>query len=265
MFRNYPLTTLFIIATVCVDVVVVLTSEGNNELDINSGFRFYLWNFGIPAQVGALALWAIFGGSHRLTKGAFITFLGGAILLLHWVLLPEMFLNEHTFINLLQMLIAMGGAALLRLCGIGKPEKISAQSFRFSLMEIFGWTMIVALWAFAFRSAAARIPVDKYFMIWLLAASAGPLLVAPALFSKLSALMRLTALIMAYLIAFVIYAIASYYLPDEPIVNWAFGMAIAQITYIAAWWAVMRMDEGMQRRREMTNPSREKLTLFDPE
>ena len=41
-------------------------------------------------------------------------------------------------------------------------------------------------------------------------------------------------------------------------------MGITQITYIAAWWAVMRMDEVMAERLAVSAASRVELALYDP-
>jgi hypothetical protein len=41
-------------------------------------------------------------------------------------------------------------------------------------------------------------------------------------------------------------------------------MAITQVTYISAWWSVVRMDEVMKERRGIPESSREKLKAFEP-
>jgi hypothetical protein len=264
MLRKYPLTTLFILATICVDVALVASSSRQDLLNSDSGWPFYLWNFLIPSQISVLALWSVFGKTHRLTKAATVTLAGGVITLVHWLLFEERLFNEATVFNLFQIIVVVIGALGFRLCGVGQSDSETDSGFQFSLVEMFGWSMIVALWAFAFRSALANFPVDGYTVIWMVAATVAPLLIAPVLFGRLSTTARLVGLISAYLSAFMIYRLVEQQLPGEQIVLWAFGMAVTQITYISAWWAVTRMDEAMQERQAVSDASREKLKVFEP-
>jgi hypothetical protein len=268
MLRKYPLTTLFIIATVCVDVVLVVTSVGQEPE--NSGWRFYLWNYLFPSQISTLALWGVFGKTHRLTKAAVVTLAGAAIIVAHGFVYESRLLNETTTFNLFHMAIVIVGALCLKLCGVGSRSE-SKSSFQFSLVEMFGWSMIVALWAFALRAALAKFPVDAYAYIWMVAATLPPLLIAPVLFGNLSTTIRLVGVTGSYLLAMLIYGTAVYYAQEpahqwfNPMVHWAFGLVVAQISYISAWWAVIRMDEAMQERQAISEASREKLKVFEPE
>jgi hypothetical protein len=273
MLRKYPLTTLFIIATVCVDVALVGTArQFRDEIDLSDGFRFYIFSFGIPSQLSVLALWAAFGKLRPLTMAAWVTFACGAILLMHWVLLAPALLDEHITLHLLQVFIVVIGAIFFRIVGVGKPDTNAEQPFQFSLVEMFGWTMIVALWAFAFRASSGRILLDRYFIIWLVASTIAPLMVAPVLYGKFSTAMRLVGLVSVYLLVLLSYVIVLYYFDKPvpandwvfPIFHWAFGLVFTQISYISAWWAVIRMDEAMQERQAITEASREKLKLFEP-
>jgi hypothetical protein len=263
MFRKYPLTTLFIVATVCVDVALVVSTKQQDLLE-RSGWKFYLWNFLVPSQISMLALWSVFGKTHRLTKAAAVTLAGGSLILAHWMLFEVQLFNEATVFNLFQIIIVVIGALVFRLCGISSSTSENDKRFQFSLVEMFGWSMIVALWVFAFRSALANFPVDGYTAIWMLAATVPPLLIAPVLFGKLSAIARVVGVMATYLAVFFVYWIVDQRLPGEQIVLWAFGMAITQISYISAWWAVMRMDEAMQERQAISEASREKLRVFEP-
>lgn len=265
MLRRYPITTLFIIATICVDVALVVTANRQDLLNSDSGWPFFLWNFLIPSQISVLALWSVFGKTHRLTKAAAVTLAGGILILAHGLLFESQLFNEATVFNLFQIIIIVVGALVVRLCGIGSFTSENDKGFQFSLVEMFGWSMIVALWAFAFRSALANFPVDGYTAIWMVAATLPPLLVAPVLFGKLSAVARLVSVMAVYLVMFLVYWIVDQRLPGEQIVLWGFGMAVTQISYISACWAVMRMDEAMQERQAISEASREKLKVFEPD
>lgn len=264
MFRNYPITCLFILATVCVDVAVAFTSVQDSFLNSESGLKFYLWNFGIPAQVSALALWAVYGKTHRLTKAAWVTFAGGMLLLATAVVLQQPHLNESISFNLIQILVVIAGAGCCWMLGVGKAEREDNQSFQFSLVEMFGWSMIVALWAFALRSMNAGVLVDRYFFLWIVTAAVTPILLIPVFFSNISTAWRYGYLIAVFVIVFIAYGFAARYVGDNPIALWALMMAITQIAYISIWWAVVRMDEVMQERRAVVAASDEKLKVFNP-
>jgi hypothetical protein len=177
--------------------------------------------------------------------------------------------NEATVFNLVQIMVVVIGSLGFRLCGVGSSPSETGRAFQFSLVEMFGWSMIVALWAFAFRSILTNFPVDRFTAIWMVAATVPPLFVGLVLFGKLSTKTRLPGILAAYVIAFVIYRFVVFWnafhkLPCEQIVLWAFGMAVTQISFISAWWAVMRMDEAMQERQAISDASREKLKVFEP-
>ncbi|MDZ4656382.1 MAG: hypothetical protein SH868_02260 [Bythopirellula sp.] len=265
MFRNYPLTTLFIVATICVDLAIILTVDAGSVLAAETGLRFYVWNYAIPAQFSTLALWAVFGKTHRLTKAAWVTLASGMLLMLTWHTVEPAFRGESISFNLIQLFTVSLGSALFRLCGIGKQDRDApSELFQFSLVEIFGWTMIVALWAFAMRFAGVDFLIDKYLIVWIVAASLAPLLLVPVLFGRVSTGWRLLGFLGVYIVTFAAYGVSAKWM-DGPLPLWAFSMAITQITYISAWWAVVRMDEVMQERRAVIASSEQKLALYDPQ
>jgi hypothetical protein len=273
MLRKYPLTMLFIIATICVDVVLVAATSDRHELIFpHSGWQFYVWNFLIPAQISALGLWSVFSKAHRLTKAAVLTLGGAAITFLHLAAYNSAYLfNEGTMFNLFHISIVIVGSLSLKLLGVGRTGIRTKKTFQFSIMEVFGWSMIVALWAFALRVASSQ-PLPDFDYIsgtWMAAATIPPLLVVPVLFSNLTTTPRLIGLGSIYLGALLIYLFTDLWFArqnrlDDQIVHWSFGMAVTQISYISAWWAVMRMDEAMQERQAIIDASREKLKVFEP-
>jgi hypothetical protein len=264
MLRKYPLTTLFIIATICVDLAIILASARNAVLHLESDWIFYAWNCLIPAQISTLVVWGVFGKSHRLTKAAVVTFGGAVIFLVHGMTLSGIYFDESMFVNLLQVSGVLIGSLAFRVCGLGRSTNDDQQPLRFSLIEMFGWSMIVALWAFAFRSSAARFPVDVFTGIWTVATIAAPLTVIPALFGSMSSTRRIAAFLGSYAMVLVVGGAAYNYYGNGPINTWALIMSVTQISYISAWWAVMRMDEAMQERQAIIDASREKLKVFEP-
>ena len=70
-------------------------------------------------------------------------------------------------------------------------------------------------------------------------------------------------LLAVYLFALIAYAIGNRFM-DGPLPFWALSMAITQITYISAWWAMLRTDEVMQERTAVTENARMKLSVYKP-
>jgi hypothetical protein len=265
MLRKYPLTTLFIIATMCVDLAVMLSAKPGASSN-DETWSFYFWNMGMPAQVSILALWSVFGNTQRLTKASCATAAFAILLGLIWLKFQPNFRGDIIAFSFIHFLAVLGGAACLRLGSVGKASRSATNAmFRISLVEIFGWSLVAALWAFAIRYANENLLIDKYFMAWVSIAALIPILLVPVLFSAISTTWRLIALSTSFLFAIVSYLIIDHYIPDNPIALWALTMAITQITYISAWWAVMRMDEAMQERQAISEASREKLKVFEPE
>jgi hypothetical protein len=123
--------------------------------------------------------------------------------------------------------------------------------------------MIVAIWAFAIRFATTEIANDSSWAWWTSAAILPPLLLIPVLCRPSTPTKRAVGLTSIYFISiFIFLAVAR----DNkgPLPKWGLFMAIAQVTYISAWWAMMRMDEAMQERRANSATSREKLAIFVP-
>jgi hypothetical protein len=261
---NYPLTWLFIIATVCVDAAVLFSSSAGSVSAAETGLRFYVWNYAIPAQFSCLAVWAIFGSSDRLTKAAWITLACGLLLALTWYTVEPSFRVETISFSFIQFFVVLVGVGFLRAVGLGRHLAETAEPFRFSLVEMFGWSMVVALWAFALRFAGVNFIIDAYWWVWIVTASIAPLVITPILFANLSLGSRPFALLAVYLFTLIVYALGKRFM-DGPMPLWALSMALTQITYISAWWAVVRIDEAMQERRAVTAASIEKLKVFDPQ
>lgn len=264
MPRNYPLTWLFIIATVCVDAAVLLTSAAGSVLRDDTGMRFYAWNYVLPAQFSCLAVWAVYGTSQRLVKATWVTLACGLLLALTWYTVEPAFRVETISFNFIQFFAVLIGVGLLRVAGVGKQLTKTDEPFQISLVEIFGWTMIVALWAFGLRFAGVNFLIDAYWWVWIVTAAVAPLAVTPILFANVSLGSRPFALLAVYLFALIAYAIGKRFM-EGPLPLWALSMAVTQITYISAWWAVVRTDEVMQERRAVTTDARTKLAVFDPQ
>ncbi len=267
MIRNRPLIWLFILATLCVDLALILGTNSNERLKATEGLAFFVYNYGLPAQISALAIWTVLSRVHRLVKAAWLTLAGGMLLLMTWWVIESEYRGELVAFCFLQLSLVLVGCVLLKQLGwiakLTEPVTEEQERFHFSLVEIFGWTIIVAFWAFAVRYADFRIVTQELWWIWLLCAVLIPWVLVLVFFKPLQPGTRLLRLMVAYLFALVLYGIARIY-DQGPLPSWAFAMAITQITYITAWWAVMRMDSVMSERKAATQASRERLAVFDP-
>ncbi len=264
MFRNYPLTCLFILATICVDVTLLVGVANDSRIESNSGLLFFVFNYGLPAQLSALAIWSVISHVHRLFRGALLTVAWGLLLLLTWSVIDTQYRREVVAFNFLQILSVLSCCAFLKYFAFIDEFSVfhleKRETLRISLIEIFGWTIIVAVWAFAARFADFTIVRQAEWLIWILCAIVVPILATAVLFRRSSPPARLLRLVVIYLLTFLFYAIAW----NGRLSALAVSMSVTQLTYISAWWAMMRMDEAMQERRAIIAASREKLALYDP-
>ncbi len=266
MFRNYPLTWLFILATACVDLAIFAGPSATTERD--EVLRFCLLNFGFPAQLSVLSIWAVMSRLNRLAKGAVLTFLLGVLLLLASATLETLNIRrEFIAVSLLQSLVILGGAWVLKWCGyqaeLDCVTSPSPEPFRISLVEVFGWSLVVALWSFAARHADFSIVAEYDWWLWFSCATLVPLAMIPAFLAKLQTGTRMLRLMVVYLLALLFYGLARKFFPGE-LQAWIFTMAVTQIAYLTAWWAVMRMDQVLRERRAVSANSRAKLAIYDP-
>ena len=166
-----PLTWLFVLATICVDLALVLGASGDQRIPASEGLAFFIYNYGLPAQMSALAIWAVLSPVHRLTKGAWLTLAGGLLLGMTWWVIESQYRGELVAFCFLQLVFVLVGVGVLRWLGwvapLAAPSSDPSERFQFSLVEMFGWSIIVAFWSFAVRFADFAILQDGMWWIWL--------------------------------------------------------------------------------------------------
>ncbi len=161
MFRERPLTWLFIVATICVDLAI--------SLDSRDAFASE-WQWGLClGQSAVLGSWLALGTRHRLERGAL--FVVGQLLLVivlssrypignspeasGWLLAPNAIwwlLAPNTICGTVAALGAFVGKIVFD--RFRETQKANRPSeFRYSLMELLGWTVVVAIAAAALRHA----------------------------------------------------------------------------------------------------------------
>ena len=149
MFRDRPLTWLFIVATICVDLVLMVVGDVSSYL--HAGFWL--------GQIAVLGAWFAVGKSHRLARAAMV--LGGVAFLTlmvcylqrDYVTLKNWGIYFPTAAR--NCLIAFCSALLCRLfmqC-LYREHRMEQQwkAPSFPLIELFGWTIIVAIGSSFFR------------------------------------------------------------------------------------------------------------------
>lgn len=150
MFRERPLTWLFVIATICVDAMIVM----NWEDPIANDWR---WGLGL-GQSAVLGYWLIAGTGHRLERAAmFVTGLLAITSVLVWPFQSGGLLPWGRMLTPSAIFGAMSavGAAMEGICFSHMRKKSrdvpDGHPVRYSMMELIGWTAIVAISAASLR------------------------------------------------------------------------------------------------------------------
>jgi hypothetical protein len=248
--------------------------ERGQGIPTDQRMSFFLLNFGLPAQLGLLAIWSVRGTSPRLTKAAWLTVGSAVLLYLSEASVENRFAGESLGCNLLQVLSVVAGALVLTWLGIGRSADAGGEGrpLRWSLMEMFGWSIIVAVWAFAVRFGDFRILSSGDWWLWYGVSTLVPLAMLALFFGEVPPGTRVLRLMVMVLTLFLVYGVGRKHgaaiLPNDVdsrmLLSYVCLLAFTQVIYLAVWWAVMRMDDTLAERRRVTATSREKLALFDP-
>ena len=251
MFRQRPLTWLFVIASVVVDGATWV-----------AGAEHLLEGL-VVGQVAALSIWAAVGNAHRMTRAAVVIM---AIAFL--ALLPD----DYSLVQYCRWLTMLSIYALavwttslvflwLEKQVLKRRGKAPQQEvWRFPLIEFFGWTILVAIACAAVRHMDPRVVerIGNYpsLYVWLYLMVPAALVLFPSRF-------RLIYLVKAVLFVAVIYAISKYSIRGKPWFRptYVLGMSTAA-GYLAAWMLVRSIEkdqvEAVQQPKEeddsQTNP-----------
>lgn len=151
MFRDRPLTWLFVIATLLVDAGLIF----NGNVD---AYRGWIIGFFL-GQSAVLGCWFAVGSRHRLERGALFVVGQIVVALIVWFCVSDG--SPDQWGRVLAALAIYGAASassafLAKLCfsrfQITQAKK-QADILRYPLMEIFGWTVVVAIASAIMRQA----------------------------------------------------------------------------------------------------------------
>lgn len=148
MFRERPLTWLFVVATICVDLVLFAGDWSNLKVAV--------WNIGLLlGQSAALGIWAAVSERHRLERGALFVVGQIALTLIACFSRNDPELTKWGTIigtNSIYGIATLTIALLLRI--ILQISLKSSTPVRFSLIELFGWTLVVSIASAVMRQAS---------------------------------------------------------------------------------------------------------------
>lgn len=242
MIRNHPLLLLFLVASVTVDVVLLKMGHPREFLNraLLSGLLF--------GQTAALAIWAVWGRGHRLARVSCMVVVtcvlayatGGRTMLSNYQWLSVLCVYTLA-VYLWSLLIAAGRAYTSKSDGV--PSE--GPSWQVSLIELFGWTILVAIASFAARSMEFTfLQTNSYIALKVFGLLAVPAFVASGVIKGLEGFTSSKW----YWIVFVVALAPLGYLfrTLEPLT--AVPMLLAQTGYLLTWLLVLRLDRAMRHR-----------------
>jgi hypothetical protein len=136
MFRERPLTWLFILATVVVDLALPVTWEGSPIL-VGA----------VIGQIAAVSIWTVIGHPHRLIRGSLIVVAFGALALMGHPS-PSLSSRALSFAAVYSPIVVLTSLVIVWLRNKIRfrfNEALSPAPLRIPLIELFGWTIVVAI------------------------------------------------------------------------------------------------------------------------
>lgn len=163
-FRDWPVCWLFLLATATADVAML------------SGSTDTPWRIGlVVGQMLLLGLWVVYSPTHRLLRGAFfVAGLGGLSWLAVVVIEPFFWQRWSVMIGVtaaIQGTVAAAGAATAwagRFAPGQKATSVPSERLQYPLIEIFGWTIVVASASVLLRGAPMeQLMSSDFASFWL--------------------------------------------------------------------------------------------------
>jgi len=224
MFTTRPLTWLFVIATITINLAVFGRGD-DRESPIIIGFIF--------GQIAALAIWAVRGSAHRMFRASCLIAATGTM---------QLFLNPQPefFTNILIYILAIYFFTLLveisyTLSSGNLTDDDPREKWRFPIIEFFGWTIIVAVVSLSSRYMSFDY-INSYAEFWLIIFIflVGPMSLAVLARNDLREMQRIKALIFVSTTTAAGWFIFKYY-EDITIIP-------TQTAYLVAWMTVITLD-----------------------
>jgi hypothetical protein len=150
LFRR-PLTTLFIIATLCVDACVPLVMPATLDSTVE-----YLFLGALIGQVWLAGSWLVWGQSHRLARAAgFILLTIGlaTVISAGQRTMPQALADWGRVlaaVSIMAATTAVSASACRMVMGLAARRQESLAKIRFPIAELLGWMVIVAVASWVF-------------------------------------------------------------------------------------------------------------------
>lgn len=257
MFRDRPLTWLFIAATMLLDVVIACGDEKQTPFLVAS----LLFGFTL-GQVLVLGAWLAVGKLHRLTRGAL--FVGGQVSL---VLVVDSWKREVPFFDLSKEAVTLFSfLSVCTFCTVVffryvfkrfSNKEGNSKKFQFPLIELFGWMIVVALASLVIRGAEyVQLITDPTNIIEFL----GTAIVATIIVMLFSSPVQITvrsyaivAVVELIYLSLIFYMFASYGIDNKSVVIHCVAVCGVSHLYVALWTFVQRLDEVNGRTAELVH------------
>jgi len=249
MFRDRPLTCLFIVATICVDLVLMtIESDRGLLLSLKAGL--------VLGQLAALAIWSVRGQQNRLARMSCLILTTGLLTYLIdtqsekslWMAFNAGYVCWTIFVTL------VGDMIRYRLRE-KSSDKNSTNPWRVPLIEFFGWTTVVAIISFGARHMDIDFLREGDNLRIFIAVLAVPTCMTLFARRDLYDLLAFKAIALALVIAMTVVYLAKTEGKGKDVV-------IFQSVYLVMCLPILGMDEV---RSHAKNARTEKPQLFNPQ
>lgn len=258
MFRERPLTWLFVVATVAVDMIIgaIERTPGLTE-SLKVGF--------VLSQLAALAMWSVRGRMHRLARMSCLVLATGMLTYLIdidgseksiWTAFNSM------YVFWIVVVTSVSDALSYRLRK-GTVSRVVENRWQVPLIEFFGWTIFVAIISFAARHMDFRF-LDQSGTGLVVSLLAVPTCIAVFVRQDLRDLWTWRAIVLLSICV----TAGFYTAKEQPAGEYAILM---QSAYLGLWLAVLAMDELQSKVRRVreglieTREQNDAPQLFHPQ
>jgi hypothetical protein len=240
-FCQRPLTWLFWIATVCI-LIAGCVKDSNS-----TWFNIILW-----AQLYVISGWAAVTQAHRLTRGSVLILapLAPALVTYATQRTPDETAFVLSYDLMLVGLVFVATRALVYVVrAIGPSKRPDGRPWQISVVEMFGWTIVVAIGSWAV--SMSKLPeIEQVGWIWETLASIIPASIMMALFLAPRPRHDRASLLISIAGVMAFYAAANVLGNLNNNDHWVFtGM----FGYVALWIMVVRLDEHAAMMIETSN------------
>lgn len=147
MLRDRLLTWLFITASVVLDLALLAAAITSRD-----PYRFQALLEGLAfGQIGALAIWTVTGRVHRLARGACLILATGPLTLISIHGETRFFQPSLALMATYAVIVMMAVASITIVRRIAESKRQQQEALQAPLIELFGWTIVVAIASFGSR------------------------------------------------------------------------------------------------------------------